>query len=320
MYFKELFFDDSKRLRSGWRFAVFLAALLVGGGAFGAAAVALIYGAGLPIDQGGGVFFAINSLLTLIPTLLVGWLCGKFLEGLPFKALGAWFTKYWFGHFVLGCLIGALTICLAVVIAVVFGGLRFAPNINADTASIARTAALALLVFAVAAAAEEALFRGYILQTFARSGLAWFAIIMTSIFFGLLHFGNPNAGNISTANTMLAGIWFGVAYLKTRDLWFVWALHLVWNWMQGAVFGIEVSGLTDITTAPVLVELDTGPAWLTGGDYGIEGGLACTAALIVSTVSLYFLPISKADPEMLALTGPVETNGIDENQLTSSIT
>ena len=149
---------------------------------------------------------------------------------------------------------------------------------------------LVTAIVAAAAAFEEALFRGYILQTFARSNLAWLAILLTSVFFGLVHADNPNAGVISTLNTVLAGIWFSVAYLRTRDLWFVWGLHLMWNWMQGSFFGIEVSGLTDITKNPLLREIDTGPTWLTGTTYGIEGGIVCTVALIVSTIAIHYVP------------------------------
>ena len=65
----------------------------------------------------------------------------------------------------------------------------------------------------------------------------------------------------------------------------------MWNWMQGSFFGIEVSGLTDITKNPLLREIDTGPTWLTGTTYGIEGGIVCTIALIVSILVIQFLPI-----------------------------
>ena len=72
--------------------------------------------------------------------------------------------------------------------------------------------------------------------------------------------------------------------------------------MLGAFFGIEVSGLKDITTAPLFREIDTGPFWLTGEAYGIEGGIVCTIALIVSTIIIYFSPFLKPSEEMLALT------------------
>ena len=144
------------------------------------------------------------------------------------------------------------------------------------------------VLFAVAAAYEEALFRGYFLQTLARGGYAWLAISLTSVFFATVHLGNPSANAVSTINTALAGVWFGIAYLRTRDLWFAWGLHLMWNFFQGSVFGIEVSGLTDIARPSLLTETDTGPAWLTGGDYGIEASLGCTAAILISIAVVHF--------------------------------
>jgi membrane protease YdiL (CAAX protease family) len=89
------------------------------------------------------------------------------------------------------------------------------------------------VVFALAAAWEEAFFRGYLLQTFVRSGLATWGVLGLSLFFGVVHLANPSATIISATNTVLAGIVFSLAYLKTRDLWFPWGLHLMWNWMQG---------------------------------------------------------------------------------------
>jgi uncharacterized protein len=269
----------------------------------GLGAFALLAYADYDLTYGSAAFLVGNAVLALVPTILLSWLCGKFLDGVPFRALGASFTKYWLRHFGLGLLIGALTVGFAVLLAVIFGGLSFRIDPAASGSAMLTTLLVSLLVFAVAAAWEEAFFRGYILQTFSRAGLAWLAIALTSLFFGAVHYGNPNAGAISSFNTALAGIWFGIAYLKTRDLWLVWGMHLVWNWMQGAVFGIEVSGLTDITTSPLLLEIDRGPVWLTGENYGIEGGIVTTVAILLSTAAIYFLPILKPSEEMLILTG-----------------
>ncbi len=145
-------------------------------------------------------------------------------------------------------------------------------------------------------------FRGYMLQTFARAKLAWLAIAFTSLFFASAHLNNPNATYISILNTALAGIWFGIAYLKTRNLWFVFGLHLMWNWVQGAFLGLPVSGITELTTAPLFRVSEFGAEQITGGNYGIEGGIACTIAIIFSTILIWFLPFLKPTEEMLALT------------------
>ena len=311
MKLKSIFVDQRNILRSGWRFVVFLTTFIF-------LAITLnevLYGAltalGIPLKQGSITAFVVVGFIWLIPALLVGWLCGKFLEGLPFRALGAWFTSNWLSHLLLGLVIGALSVGFAVMIAMAFGGLSFEFNTSYDEAAIFRTMLFSFLVFAVRAALEEAIFRGYVFQTFSRAGLSWLAIILTSVPFSLVHLDNPSATTAAALNTVLAGIWFGVAYLKTRDLWFVWGIHLTWNWVQGAVFGIEVSGLTDITAAPLLKEIDKGPTWLTGETYGIEGGIACTIAIVVSTVAIHFLPILRPSEEMARLTSP--GNRIESN-------
>jgi membrane protease YdiL (CAAX protease family) len=253
------------------------------------------------------VNFALGSLVSLVSAIIAGWLCGRWLEQLPFRAIGAGFSNGWFKHLVIGLALGAGSLTLAVALAMALGDFRFALNPDFSAQHIAASAAVSFLVLALAAAFEEAFFRGYMFQTLTRSGLAWLAMVLTAGFFGAVHLGNPGAGNISTVDTMIAGILFGSAYLKTRDLWFPFGIHLMWNWMQGSVFGIEVSGLTELSSGSILKEIDRGPEWLTGGLYGIEGGIASTAALIVTLLIIYFIPIVRADNEMLALTGGEST-------------
>ncbi len=299
-----LLFDKSDRLRSGWRVAIFLFGFIFVAILLGTAAKAVFTALQIDAPPKSSTFLVINAIVSLIPAILIGWLCGKLLENLPFRALGAAFTNGWWKNWILGNVFGALTLSAAVAIVYLFGGLRFVLN-DAGTETVTRSLALSFFVFGVASAFEEALFRGYILQTFARSGLAWLAILLTSLLFGFVHLDNPDAGIFSTLNTILAGVWFSVAYLKTRNLWFVWGMHLMWNWMQGSFFGIEVSGLTGITTAPLLREIDHGPIWLTGEAYGIEGGIACTIALVISTIAIYFMPFLKSDETITTKTVPI---------------
>jgi hypothetical protein len=71
-------------------------------------------------------------------------------------------------------------------------------------------------------------------------------------------------------------------------LWGVCAQHAVWNWAQGNVFGMEVSG--GASSVPILWNLqEAGPDLITGGAFGPEGGLAVTFILLVSIVVLVAL-------------------------------
>jgi hypothetical protein len=81
----------------------------------------------------------------------------------------------------------------------------------------------------------------------------------------------------------------------------------MWNWVQGSIFGIEVSGLKNIASATLLKEVDRGPAWLTGENYGIEGSIACTIVIITAIAAIYFLPL-QPDDEMLAMSSEAKAS------------
>jgi hypothetical protein len=53
------------------------------------------------------------------------------------------------------------------------------------------------------------------------------------------------------------------------------------------LLGLPVSGIERLAPAPLLRAINSGPDWLTGGSYGIEGGAACTIALLISTLVIW---------------------------------
>jgi membrane protease YdiL (CAAX protease family) len=300
MDFKSVFFNEFNRLRSGWRAAffslsVFLAIILI---LTPIVAVMLALPTGFSSTNLLG--YVLQFSVSFATTLFFGWLFGKIFEDLPFRALGAWFTRNWFKDLVFGLIIGVISLVLAVLIAYLFGGLTFQFNESHGSSAILLTLGATLLIFIFGAAFEEVFFRGYLLQTLSRAKLFSVGLLITSVFFASIHNANPGANLFTWFNTFLAGIWLGIAYFKTRNLWLPFGVHLTWNWFQGSVFGINVSGLEHLATAPVMKATDAGPTWLTGGSYGIEGGLACTFALIISTLLIYFLPFLKPTEEMLA--------------------
>jgi hypothetical protein len=195
--------------------------------------------------------------------------------------------------------------------------LTFTLNAPVVFETVGRTLLTSLPIFVIAAAGEEAMFRGYPLQTMARSHLAWVAIIITSVVFSWGHLDNPNvAPGFTFINTAIAGVWLAVAYLKTRNLWFPLGIHWAWNWMMGAVLGLPVSGIERLTPEPLWRAVDQGPAWLTGGSYGIEGGAACTIALLVSTFFIWRTRLVAPIEEMLRLTNPENSKPKPPDRLT----
>jgi membrane protease YdiL (CAAX protease family) len=292
-----IFFDESNRLRSGWRFLIFQLLLVFFGGILGTGAEFVFSRLSLSETNSKLLSYVFPNVILLFLAILGGWLCGKYLEDLPFRALGAAFTRKWLKDLSFGLTLGAASILLAVLIALIFGGMRLEFNSEAAFSSILQTVLISLLIFTLGAAAEEAYFRGYILQTFARARLAWLAILLTSLFFAFAHSNNPGYTWLARFNTVIAGVWFALAYLKTRNLWFPFGLHFAWNFIQGAICGIPVSGLTNIATQPIFLETNKGAEQITGAGYGIEGGIACTIAIILSILLTHFAPFLKPDEE-----------------------
>ncbi|MGI8468854.1 MAG: CPBP family intramembrane glutamic endopeptidase [Pyrinomonadaceae bacterium] len=302
MTLEYIFFNSVGRLRSGWRVTAFLVSYLILTIIFGLGAYAILTSLGIGFAPNSFVSLTTTFTIFSIVSIFLGWFYEKIFEDLPFRALGCGLTKNWFKDLIFGLIIGAISILFVALIAFIFGGLKFESNQTANSSAIFSTLLTTLLIFIVGAISEETLFRGYVLQTLFRARYAWFGIILTSLLFASAHNNNPGANPLSWLNTFIAGVWFAVAYFKTRTLWFPFGLHLMWNWMQGSILGISVSGLSEITPAPLLHSNDFGPVWLTGGNYGIEGGVACTIVLILATVLIWFAPFLKPTEEMLDLT------------------
>jgi len=245
----------------------------------------------------------IFRVLGVATALGAGYVCAKLLEGLPWRSLGLTFHKSWFRDLLVGSLIGFVSLALATAIATIWRGLSFTTATRTELSGVFLTLVASGALFIIAALAEEALFRGYPLQTLTRGGLAWLAVFLTSVPFAAVHLRNPNvAAGFTFINTALAGVWLAVAYLRTRSLWFPLGVHWSWNWALGSVFGLPVSGITNLAPHPLLRGTDLGPAWLTGGAYGIEGGIACTVTLLISTVFIWKTRLVKPTDEMVKLT------------------
>lgn len=127
---------------------------------------------------------------------------------------------------------------------------------------------------------EELLFRGILFRWLEEWGGSWAALIVTSALFGVAHVLNPGATWFSSfAIAVEAGVLLGGTYMLTRSLWMPIGLHAAWNFTQGAIFGVPVSGLP----ARGLFEGKlSGPPILSGGRFGLEGS---AIALVIATAA-----------------------------------
>jgi membrane protease YdiL (CAAX protease family) len=309
MKLHDIFINGFGRLRSGWRVLIFIAAVIAASILIATllrVAFVIVELVAPQLSQPRFIADMLFRLSMLAAALIAGYLCARWLERLPWRSLGLTFHTGWLRDLIIGCAVGFVSLAIAVGIAQAGKGFNFSFN-DAAVTSLARAMLGSGGLLFVAALAEEAMFRGYALQTLTRAKLAWLGVLSTSVVFALAHGDNPNTvPGFTFANTTIAGIWFGVAYLRTRSLWLPWGLHWAWNWALDWFFGLPVSG-GNVTSHPLFKATDNGPVWLTGGAYGIEGGIACTIALVLSTLFLWWTPWLSATPEMKELTSHEKT-------------
>jgi hypothetical protein len=105
--------------------------------------------------------------------------------------------------------------------------------------------------------------------------------------FALLHYGTAKGAILPLFNLFMAGLLLGYAYLVTGNLWMPIALHFAWNFLLGPVLGLAVSGRS-LTSGTQILSLQ-GPDSVTGGAFGLEGGLVATFTTAVGLILLYII-------------------------------
>jgi len=131
---------------------------------------------------------------------------------------------------------------------------------------------------------EELVFRGILFGSVEAMAGSWIAIIVSSLVFGFIHLLNPSATIGGAVYICIeAGLLFSAAYLVTRRLWMAMGLHMLWNYVQSAVFSGIVSG--GVMMPGLFKTKVVGPDFVTGGSFGMEESLGalifCTGAGIV---------------------------------------
>lgn len=237
-----------------------------------------------------GAFYLPASALPLagvnwrtLPTLLAALMAGWFLLAVEGRSPGA-LGFHASGEAPLeggrGVLVGALVALCTLVGIFALGGIRWVPD-EGNLTEYLREGVWTLWFLTLPAAAEEALFRGYLLQGTAEAWGGWPALWFTSVAFGLIHLSNPNTSTLGILNIIVAGLFLGAVYLRTASLWWATGAHLGWNWTLGFLADAPVSGL-EIMDTPAYEALSQGPRWISGGTFGPEGSLVATFVLSVA--------------------------------------
>lgn len=264
-----VFYREDGRLRSGWRFLISVIVVFLANAS--ASVVANVTSS----RRASEAIYRITLMLFLLLGFSVLLRTLDRVEEHPLAAMGLP-ARGWLGDSIHGFVVGLAMVSIAALEIAIF--LRLSLRLDLDRYTLAMLV-VELLVLPAAAMAEELVFRGYPFQRLVEGLGPLGAIAVLSALFGVLHFGNPNASIFSVFNTIAIGVVLALAYLRTRALWLPWGLHVGWNVTLGVFFGLPVSGLAEF--ASVVKGNAVGPRWLTGGAYGIEGGMLGTISVLL---------------------------------------
>ena len=167
-----------------------------------------------------------------------------------------------------GLVVGALFMAVVVLVMMVFGLYRITGAGTDDPRSIVS----AFFLFFYVAIGEEIIFRGVLFRWIDEKWGFAAALIISALLFGFMHYGQPGATWWSSvAIAVEAGLLLGAAYKYAGTLWLPVGIHWSWNFVQGNVFGFQVSG-GDAGDA-LLQATVKGPDILTGGAFGAEASI-----------------------------------------------
>jgi membrane protease YdiL (CAAX protease family) len=149
--------------------------------------------------------------------------------------------------------------------------------------------ATALAIGIASAVGEELVFRGVLYRLLEEGTGTTFALVASAAVFGLIHAGNHGATLLSTvAIAAESGVLMCLAYSATRTLWVPIGLHFGWNFTEGGIFGAAVSGghYSGLVASSL-----SGPATLTGGEFGPEASLPAIMVCIPVSLILVFVVV-----------------------------
>jgi membrane protease YdiL (CAAX protease family) len=273
---------DEARLRAGWRLLV--QTLLIGVINFMLVGIVSILGIPILSEKWGLLFRQIQELILYASSI---YIARRWLDRRSFESLGLKVGRQAVFDLLAG--IGIVLVQMGFIYGIMssLGWLTFdgfAWEFDA-LGEVLMNTLLFFAIFILVGWNEELLSRGYHLQTIASGLNLFWAVLISSTFFGLLHLDNPNATWVSTTGIFFAGVYQSYAYIRTRQLWLPIGLHIGWNFFEGVVFGFPVSGLDIYALTRIQI---TGPVSWTGGAFGPEAGLILLPSLIVGSVLIYW--------------------------------
>ena len=192
-------------------------------------------------------------------------------------------------EYVVGFAVGLSMFGLVMLFCKPFGAFKL--SLTPNLTSLIPSLILFLGGFVVQGFSEEVLCRSYLLNSLCPKTGAPIAVAISSIAFSLLHIGNSAVSLVALVNIALFGAFAGIYFIRRGNIWGVAAIHTAWNFAEGNIFGVRVSGV-NLSTSVFTAAADESLALLNGGEFGAENGLAVTLVLLIGIALIVIIPAS----------------------------
>jgi uncharacterized protein len=269
--------SEAKRPTPWWLAWIIAAIIIIAGGAGGDALGSMILGNPAKTDTR----YQFIEIFSFGGSLLLLWLWVRFKEGRKFSSVGFRGPKP-IGKLLLGFVVGAVMMSIGVAIPWATGHLASDSSSHTNLGTAALVPVLGLVfVFLWQASTEEAITRGYMLQVGGRDLAPWFAILGSSIFFAVIHL---DFSPVPLLNITLYAVFACFVALQQGGLWLICGIHAGWNFFQGNIYGVPVSGNPEASSILGLSPTAGSSDLLTGGSFGIEASLSGSVVLVIALV------------------------------------
>lgn len=264
---------EEHRMRAFWRLLAQVVMLIAG------LLLLVPLATSLEHDAGYDLIMEFATGLAMVGSV---WLCARLLDRRRMTDLGLRLDRDWWCDLAFGLVLGLAMIAAFMAIAGGAGwiSVRAVPVLGEGETSLSVVLLCSLAEFVLVGVGEELLSRGYHLRNLAegfrcrrigpRTAII-ISVVLSSTVFAALHLSNEHTSMLSSLNTLLSGIVLALGLVWTGRLALPIGIHITWNFAQGSLAGLPVSG--HAPRAALLTVTDTGPELWTGGAYGVEGGL-----------------------------------------------
>jgi uncharacterized protein len=118
----------------------------------------------------------------------------------------------------------------------------------------------------------------------------WWALVISSLLFGLIHLSSKGATLVSALVVSLeAGLILGAAYTLTHRIWMALGIHMAWDFANDGIYGVGIAGQSGAKLAGLIHANLSGPLLFTGGMLGVEASVLTLVVTLLAGAAILWI-------------------------------